>query len=406
MKRAYWIGLAVAVLVLAALSCGPSPTAEFTAVPPTVSQPEPTAPPTPAPTPIPEVGTSLTVINNSQSDIWYVYISPSDAEEWGEDWLGGTVIRPGEAYTIANVPEGLHDIKAADQDNQTIESAWGVDLQGEMSWTVTGEVTIEIVNQSDQTITDVYISPITSNEWGSNWLQTAIPAGETGSISGVPQGTYDIRAANSTGVPIQTAYNVALSGPSTWTVQGKAYLPDNAVLRFEDEFSDNRNNWGRNVENADVFYKSPAGGEYCILIKSNHFTAWEWYEPFRPDEFVAEVLCRTEGPEDATCGLGFGPDADNLYWFEVSASNQMFALFLLEDGQWQDNLIAWTSTTSINPRGSNSLSMERVSGTVSVFVNGMLVGSIPSDRFPTGRVGIGGSTYSCLLYTSPSPRDS
>ncbi len=395
MRHTRTIWVAVAMVAVAALACGPTTTtpspAPPTAAPPTVSQPEPTAPP--APTAVPEIGTSLTIINDSQSEIWYVYISPSDAEQWGDDWLGGAVIRPGEAYTIANLSDGVYDVKAADQDNQPVEIVWGLDVQGEMSWTVTGLVSIEISNQSGVTITDVYVSPTESTEWGENWLETVIPAGATGSVSGIPQGRYDIKAADSTGAAIEIAYNVALSGPTTWTVVGKTALPANAVLRFEDQFSDNRNNWGRNVEDADVFYMNPADGEYCILIKSDQFTAWEWYEPFRPDEFVAEVMCRTEGADDATCGLGFGPDGDNLYWFEVSASEQAFALFLLENGEWQDSLIAWSTTSSINPRGPNALSMERVGGTVSVYVNGILVGSVPSDRFPTGRVGIGGSTY-------------
>jgi hypothetical protein len=30
---------------------------------------------------------------------------------------------------------------------------------------------------------------------------------------------------------------------------------------------------------------------------------------------------------------------------------------------------------------------------VSLFVNGVLVGQVDSDLFPTGRVGLGGSTY-------------
>jgi hypothetical protein len=34
-----------------------------------------------------------------------------------------------------------------------------------------------------------------------------------------------------------------------------------------------------------------------------------------------------------------------------------------------------------------------VDGYVSVFINGVQVGGVESDHFPTGRVGLGGSTY-------------
>jgi hypothetical protein len=220
-----------------------------------------------------------------------------------------------------------------------------------------------------------------------------IDAGGSYTVSDIPHGTYDIKAEDLDENWVEVVYNVDLYGQKDWTVVGKTALPNNAVLRFEDDFQDNRNNWGLDTEGENVFYKRPADGTYCIQIKSDNFTAWEWYEPFRTDEFVAEVACTIEGPDDSSCGLGFGPDGDNLYWFEISPIKQKFALFLLEDGSWQDNLVDWTVSRNISPSGSNSLSMERVQGVVSLYVNGVLVGYVDSDRFPQGRVGIGGSTY-------------
>ena len=48
---------------------------------------------------------------------------------------------------------------------------------------------------------------------------------------------------------------------------------------------------------------------------------------------------------------------------------------------------------NIDPDGTNYLSMERVNGVLSLYINGVFVGQVESDRFPTGRVGLGGSTY-------------
>ena len=56
-------------------------------------------------------------------------------------------------------------------------------------------------------------------------------------------------------------------------------------------------------------------------------------------------------------------------------------------------LIEWTESKNINPNAPNFLSLERVDEIVSVFINGVLVGEVRSDRFPEGRVGLGGSTY-------------
>jgi len=352
--------------------------------------------PTNTPEPDPEIeGASIEVTNLSGTDVWYVFISPSDAEDWGEDWLGGDVIDDGQTYTISGIPDGTYDIKATDQNGETIESWWSVEVEGEMTWDISGMISLDVINHSGKTITYLYITPSTSDTWGDDWLvDDVIPPGETYTIVGLSQDTYDVKATDNENAVIESVYNVDMTSAKEWTVYGTLPLPDNAVLRFEEAFEDNRNNWGLDTEDENVFYKRPTGGEYCILIKSDNFTAWEWYEPFRTDEFVAEVSCAITGAEDASCGLGFGPDGENIYWYEVSPFDQTFALFLLEGGEWQESLVSWTTSRNINPDGVNYLSMQRVDDVVSLFINGVLVEEVVSDRFPTGRVGLGGSTYS------------
>jgi len=349
--------------------------------------------PTNTPKPEPE-GATLEITNDSGWEVWYVYISPADAEGWGDDWLGDHVIEDGETYLIEDIPEGVYDVKAEDANHEVIEVVWEAEVEGSMTWTVTGLASFEVINESDDMIAYLYISPSDSDTWGDDWLgDDVIKAGASYIVSDIPRGVYDFKAADEDGDSVEVIYNVSLPDKSSWTVVGMTPLPSNAVLRFEDQFEDNRNNWGGS-ETESALYMTPTDGEYCILIKSDNVTAWEWYEPFRTDEFIAEVACRIEGAWDATCGLGFGPDGDNIYWYEVSPVEQTFALFLLEDDEWQDNLVDWTVSRNINPTGRNYLSLERVEGIVSLYVNGVLVGQVESDRFPEGRVGLGGSTYS------------
>lgn len=393
MKNIHWIVAAAAVLALTALACGGGGTPTVEAPPTVASQPTVMPTNTPQPTPAPE-GATIEITNDSDVDVWYVYLSPADASEWGDDWLGGDVIAAGETYTLVGIPAGTYDVKAEDANNETVQIVWGADVEGDLAWTITGLASFEVVNNSDDLISYLYISPSESDSWGDDWLgDDVIKSGASYVVSDVPRGTYDMKATDEDGNAIEHIYNVSLPEKSSWTVSGMTPLPGNAVLRFEDAFEDNRNNWG-GVETDDAVYNAPADGEYCISIKSDNFTAWEWYEPFRTDEFVAEAACQISGAEDATCGLGFGPDGDNIYWYEVSPSDQTFALFLLEDGSWQDKLVDWTVSRNISPAGWNYLSMERVAGVVSLYVNGVLVGQVDSDRFPTGRVGLGGSTYS------------
>ena len=417
-KNVLWVTIAAAALIAANLACTlpggsptpvPGPTKAPATVPPTVPPTEPpTVPPTLPPTEPPmdtaatatpepqtEAGAaSLEIVNQSGIELWFAYISPSQSDEWGEDWLGDAIILDGESFVVQGIPEGVYDIRLEDESGQAVELAWEVTLEGESSWTVTGQASLEVVNNSSEIITFLYISPVESDTWGEDWLGDAvIDVGESLTVDAIPPGVYDIQAADGEDESIEMAYAVDMSGSQSWTVQGRMNLPSNAVLRFEDDFTDNRNDWGFDTEDENVFFMRPSGGEYCILIKSSEWTAWESYEPFRPDEFVAEVSCRVEGFNDASCGLGFGPDGDNLYWFEVSPFDQTFAVFLLEDDTWQDNLIEWTDSKAIDPDGANYLSMERIGGALSLYVNGVLVGEVDGSRFPTGRVGIGGSTY-------------
>ena len=378
------------------------PTAAPTDTPAPTATPEPAATSTPEPTatlatvkPPAGDGATLEIINQSGQEIWYIYISLSDEDAWGDDLLGDDTIPDGASYLITDIPEGTYDLLAEDMDENTIEALWEVEITGENTWTVTAAAaSLEVNNQSADIIAELYISPSSSDSWGNDWLGGgAIKSGGSFTAGGLANDTYDAKVVDAEGNAIETIYNVYIDGEYYWNVVGKTDLPSNAVLRFEDDFSDNRNKWAQTAETDDVHYMTPENGEYCILIKSPNLTAWEWYEPFRPDEFIAEVGCIPDSDTDASCGLGFGPDGDNLYWFEISPSDQTFALFVLKDDQWQEPLIDWTDSKNIVANGWNYLSLERVNDVVSVFANGVRVGQVDSTLFPTGRIGIGGSTY-------------
>jgi hypothetical protein len=406
-KKILWL-LSIFMLLSVACNIGgrstpvpstPMPATPMPDVPKTeeTKEPEPTTTPVtqPTPTSVPKSKTStIEITNASGQDIAYVYIAETAADDWGDDWLNGDVIADGETYQITGVPDGLYDMQANDVDNYIIQEIYDVEVKGTFAWTVEFEVSLEVYNDSEKTISEVYIAASEDDSWGDDWLAgDVILVDDYHYFYGMETGVYDIKALDADGKVIETIYNYEIAGPYFLDIIGKTPLPSNAVLRFEDDFSDNRNSWGQS-ESDTVRYNAPANGEFCIDIKTNNLTAWEWYEPFRPDEFVAEVACNiADYGLDTTCGLGFGPDGDNLYWFEVSPEYQTFALFLLLNDEWQDSLIPWTDSYNIYPNGWNYLSLQRVDGVVSVFINGVLVGEVTSDYFPTGRIGLGGSTY-------------
>lgn len=258
--------------------------------------------------------------------------------------------------------------------------------------TVVAGALLEVINESGVELAELYISGVEDSSWGANQLSESIVPGGSITIRALEEGTYDLKTAFADGSTAEIMYNVFLSGEDYWTVFGTEGLPDNAVLRFEEDFTDNRNNWGNSFSD-EVDYPVPADGQYCINIKVSDMTAWEWYEPFRTDEFLTEVQCSLDAGTDASCGLGFGPDGDNLFWYELDAETQSYAVHLLQDDAWQESLIGWTEDLHINPSGANYLALARIEGTLYVYANGMLINWVDTDLFPTGRVGIGGATY-------------
>ncbi len=400
--------LVVALLMILSLACSlaqgtPAPT-ETVAPPPPTQTPTPVVadtPPTSTPRPterptetLAPKGSGLQIINATDRDIWYLFLSPTDATEWGEDQLGSEIIYAGETFTLSELPDGVYDLQVRDSNDAIIQTVWGLEIAGATTQVISVQAALEIANFSATPIAHLYVSPSDSDTWGEDWLGgETIPINGTFILEDMEAGFFDLKVEDAEQQVIEAIYYVPLDGGYRWDIVGKLDLPANAVLRFEDDFRDNRNNWG-GVQAAEVVHNTPSDGEYCIDILIEQMTAWEWYEPFRPDQFVAEVACRTDEATDASGGLGFGPDGDNLYWFEISPSDQTYALFLLLDDEWQETLIGWTESKHIQPGGWNYLSIERVGGVFSVFINGVLQSELESNYFPTGRIGLGGATYS------------
>jgi len=224
MKSVKWFGLAIGLLILASIACGGG-AAPPTQAPPTQAPPT-QAPPTQAPpTEAPGETASLEIINNSNTDIWYLYVAPSSETDWGDDQLGATIVYAGESFTLTDIPYGTYDLLAEDSSHTEIERWMGVEINEDMTWTVIGTAgstaSLEIINASDTDIWYLYISPSSSTTWGDDQLGAhIIAAGERYTITDIPAGTYDLKAEDSNHNPIETWMGVEISGAMGWTVSG------------------------------------------------------------------------------------------------------------------------------------------------------------------------------------------
>jgi hypothetical protein len=61
-------------------------------------------------------GPVLTVVNDTGYDIYYLYVSKSDSDEWGEDVLGDEVLEAGDSFRVTLSSSGTWDLRAEDED--------------------------------------------------------------------------------------------------------------------------------------------------------------------------------------------------------------------------------------------------------------------------------------------------
>jgi hypothetical protein len=80
---------------------------------------------------------TLEIINQTGDTLWYLYISPSSSDSWGEDWFGNEVLMAGETFVVTLEP-GTYDLAAVNSEDVTVEEVYGMEISGSMSWTVTG----------------------------------------------------------------------------------------------------------------------------------------------------------------------------------------------------------------------------------------------------------------------------
>lgn len=82
----------------------------------------------------PEV--TLTVINRTDVDICYLYLSAVGSDDWGPDRLGpkGT-ISPGDSLDVTLTP-GRYDARAEDCDGEMLAEVHGADIRADRKWTI------------------------------------------------------------------------------------------------------------------------------------------------------------------------------------------------------------------------------------------------------------------------------
>lgn len=160
----------------------------------------------------------LRVVNEGATPVCYVYISPTEAEMWGEDRMGRwETLEPEGGARVFFVSPGVYDLSALDCQERQVAMEVAVQVDAEATWTIApaprpeGEaLTVTVDNRTSIDLCHVYITGIEADTWGIDWLggDEVIAPGDRRTF-GLAEGAYDVSVVDCEGAVVATAWDVA-----------------------------------------------------------------------------------------------------------------------------------------------------------------------------------------------------
>jgi hypothetical protein len=89
---------------------------------------------------------TITITNSSNWEIKHLYLSPTDADNWGPDQLNGSVISPGQTYTLNNAACTGSSIKVISEDQNGCFLSNVVACSSDAAWTISNTATPDCGN--------------------------------------------------------------------------------------------------------------------------------------------------------------------------------------------------------------------------------------------------------------------
>lgn len=194
--------------------------------------------------------------------------------------------------------------------------------------------------------------------------------------------------ASGAGAQVQTAEAATAVAADTTAADA---LFASATQVFRDEFVDNSNSWFTG-QVSDIETDRIEDGVFKV-IWTGKGTTYEPYVERQFANFIAELDCKAQqGGSDAGCGLIFGEETDvGFYKFEVYEDYYGLYAVPLEEGV--PALVEGDPAGIVRPGDWNRLRVVRQGDTISVYLNGTLLGSASDTTYPGGNVGVSTSSF-------------
>jgi len=194
--------------------------------------------------PVAAAGTTVVVSNQSSYDVHNLYLSSSSDPSWGADQLGEIVLSTGSTFALAGIECDTYDVKIVDEDSDNCEikgvplctdtETWVIDdsaligcqMETQATTTAASGASLQMVNMSDWTITELYLSSSSSSEWGPDQLGANVvtSGGGTFSLTGIACDSYDTRLVDEDGDQCMLQGVPLCGGSEQWVVTSEDLL--------------------------------------------------------------------------------------------------------------------------------------------------------------------------------------
>ncbi|MDY6826817.1 MAG: hypothetical protein SVV67_06545 [Bacillota bacterium] len=170
-------------------------------------------------TPESEDAISIKVVNNSEDIIvsFALFYGPG-LDEWGEDLLNDEIIEPGDNFVFM-VPPGSYDLFLLTYENYIIDIIREIDENRTIEIGKEGKLPVLITNSTELEVARLFISPVESDSWGSDWLgKEVIPPGVSRFFFLEP-GVYDILAQDLEEEPLINVFDMNIESQAHLVIE-------------------------------------------------------------------------------------------------------------------------------------------------------------------------------------------